>query len=158
MPLKWWVHLSLLLPFQECNVIIRFRRVFGKTHHIVAMTRRNLEKSRLAPKLIASSGRFSPPIACAKKRERAVGHSLLHDSQYGKSSVLEDECAVKWLQRLLLPVTCKMGYGRHGKTLNDCFHISGHTRNSERHKELFRCVQFNFFQARFSHLRDFCPE
>jgi hypothetical protein len=74
MLLQWWVHPRLVLPFQKCNVTVRFRQVFRKkkkTHHIVAMTRRNPEKSRLAPKLIASSGRFSSPIAVSHAQRNA---------------------------------------------------------------------------------------
>lgn len=88
-------------------------------------------------------------LACTKKREGPARHPLLHYSQYGKSSILEDECAVKWLQMLLLSVTRKVDHGRPGKTLNDSFYVSRCTRNSEHRQALLRCVKFNFFKLFF---------
>jgi len=161
-----WIELTyyasaMVGPSSPCIALSKVQRhdqvsssLSKKTHHIVAMTRRNPEKSRLAPKVIASSGDWKVLIshrglACTKKRKGPARHPLLHYSQYGKSSILEDECAVKRLQRFLLSVTRKVDHGRPGKTLNDSFYVSRCTRNSERRQALLRCVKFHFLKLFF---------
>lgn len=97
----------------------------NSTYHIVVaitLWPGNPEKSKLAPRLIDSSGSFSSPIiAVSHVQRKASVHLVIFHS---------GDPAIKWFQSVLRLVAFEVNYGRFWKTWGDCSGTPNVTRAS----------------------------